>query len=195
MPRQYNRISSDDIRDKEELPTGNSLHLRSPLSTTTSSASVVSTSSTTANRSTGPSNSSNANNNKSISQRISDKIHALVWILMALFTAKQSRTVHIMLSSDIPIRPLLHVSITQITINTILMIYLGVYLPQIKGLKDPEAWSVYCPRIIPFMTANGLLCAFTLTRSLWPAWGFLTPFILGIESVGLLFATQFIPWF
>jgi hypothetical protein len=119
----------------------------------------------------------------------------VIWIAMALFTGKQSHAAHVILSSEIPIRPLLHFSITQIAINTILMMYLGIYLPKIKGLKDPDAWSVYCPRIIPFMTANGLLCAFTLTRSLWPAWGFLTPFILGIECIGLLFATQFIPWF
>jgi hypothetical protein len=113
---------------------------------------------------------------------------------MAWFTAKQSHTVHVILSSEIPLRPLLHVAITQITINTILMMYLGIYLPKVKGLKDPEAWPIYCPRIIPFMTVNGILCAFILTRSLWPAWGFLTPLILAIEFVGLLFATQFIPW-
>lgn len=205
MPRQYNRISSDDYREKDEIPASNSLHLRSPISTSAScSASVVSTTSSIANhRANGTANNSSSSgtngttnhaSNKSIGHRISDKIHALIWIAMALFTGKQSRTAHMILSSEIPIRPLLHISITQITINTILMMYLGIYLPKIKGLKDPEAWSVYCPRIIPFMTANGLVCAFTLTRSLWPAWGFLTPFILGIECIGLLFATQFIPW-
>jgi hypothetical protein len=74
------------------------------------------------------------------------------------------------------------------------LLYLGVYLPKIKGLKDTEAWSVYCPRVIPFMTLNGLICIFTLIRSLWPVWGFLTPFILGVESLGLLFSTHFVPW-
>jgi len=121
-------------------------------------------------------------------------ILVVVWISIALFTVNHTDTIHVILSSEEPIRPLLHIAITQITINTILLLYLGVYLPKIKGLKDTEAWSVYCPRVIPFMTLNGLICIFTLIRSLWPVWGFLTPFILGVESLGLLFSTHFVPW-
>lgn len=87
------------------------------------------------------------------------------------------------------------------------MIYLGVYLPKIrlKGIKYDNVnsegsggigalWSVYCPRVIPFMTANGLVCFCVMFRGLWPVYGFLTPFVLAIESIGLLFLTEFIPW-
>jgi hypothetical protein len=88
---------------------------------------------------------------------------------------------------------LLHIAITQLTINFLLMLYLGVYLSKVKGLTDSKAWNIYCPRIIKFMTLNGLITVYTLTRSLWPVWGFLTPLVLSIEFVGLLFSTHFIP--
>jgi len=119
----------------------------------------------------------------------------VLWVSMALFTVKKTDTVGIILSSSKPIRTLLHISITQITINFILMLYLGIFLPKIKGIKDAQAWSIYCPRVIPFMTGNGCICVFTLIRSLWPVWGFMTPFVLGVEFMGFLFAMQFVPWF
>jgi hypothetical protein len=212
MPRQYSRISSDDFKDNDSQQIA---YLRSP-----STASVISTTSVA---STDPSvqsigqrisdkihasksgmphtqiiqiyNHSHLVHYSSLSIiHYPSSILVVVWISIALFTVDHTDTIHVILSSEEPIRPLLHIAITQITINTILLLYLGVYLPKIKGLKDTEAWSVYCPRVIPFMTLNGLICIFTLIRSLWPVWGFLTPFILGVESLGLLFSTHFVPW-
>ncbi len=177
MSRKYNRISSDDrderTVDREEKPE----QIKSP-----SMSSVISSAST------GP-------QTQSFGRRLSDKIYALMWVLIALFTAKQTDTVSTVLSSPKPIRPVLHIAITQMVMNFILMLYLGIFLPKVKGLKSSEAWNVYCPRVIPFMTVNGLVLAFTLTRSLWPVYGFWTPFILGIEFMGLLFSSNFIPCF
>jgi hypothetical protein len=85
-------------------------------------------------------------------------------------------------------------------VNTVLLTYLGIYIPKIKGIKiDPgtsssELWAVYCPRVIPIMTLCGILCGIFLMRCFWPVWGFLTPFILGTEFFGLLFTSHFIPW-
>lgn len=115
------------------------------------------------------------------------------WVAFAVIIARVTDTPNIILSSSEPIRPLLHIAITQLTINFLLMLYLGVYLSKVKGLTDSKAWNIYCPRIIKFMTLNGLITVYTLTRSLWPVWGFLTPLVLSIEFVGLLFSTHFIP--
>lgn len=117
----------------------------------------------------------------------------VLWVLFAIFVARVTDTPKVILFSKHPIRPLLHVAITQLTVNFLLMIYLGVYLAKVKGIKDSQAWAIYCPRVIQFMTINGIITVFTLLRSLWPVWGFLTPLILSIEFVGLLFATNFIP--
>ncbi len=196
MPRQYNRISSDDPTgnntDATNAGTPRRLNTRSPSSCSQTSTSSISSSQNPAN--------------KSIGQRISDKIHAAIWVLFAFFVAKGTDTLSVILSVSesesssphhrgSPIRPLLHVAMAQLTVNFILLLYLGLYLPQIKGLKDPESWSIYCPRVIPIMTANGVVCSFFLIRSLWPVWGFLTPFILGVEAMGLLFSMHFVPWF
>ena len=121
--------------------------------------------------------------------------------------------------------------------NTILMLYLSIYIPKIKGINvdiinyqnykmnldataaatantnntttnnnneianyatnkvtNSDLWAVYCPRVIPIMTFNGILSGILLLRCFWPVWGFLAPFILGIEFFGLLFVGQFIPW-
>lgn len=176
MPQKYNRMSSNDTkgyRSAQENPRYRKVSSSGSVSTTASSSSPA---------------------NKSIGQRISDKAHALLWVLLAVFTAMKTDAIHIFLSSPTPIRPLLHVAVAQLTVNFVLMLYLGLYLPKIKGVKESAAWPVYCPRVIPFMTGNGILCFLFLMRSLWPAWGFLTPFILSILSMGLLFSSQFVPW-
>ncbi len=200
MPRQYNRISSDD-------PANNNTNNASTNNTnagTSPSRLCARSPSTCSQTSTSSISSSQNPANKSIGQRITDKIHAAVWVLFGGFVAKGTNTPLVLLSSPPyphglshaqPIRPLLLVAMAQLTANFILLLYLGLYLPKVKGLKDPESWSVYCPRVIPIMTANGVVCAFFLIRSLWPVWGFLTPFILGVEAMGLLFSMHFIPWF
>eukprot|EP00554_Chaetoceros_debilis_P002766 CAMPEP_0194085680 /NCGR_PEP_ID=MMETSP0149-20130528/18391_1 /TAXON_ID=122233 /ORGANISM="Chaetoceros debilis, Strain MM31A-1" /LENGTH=177 /DNA_ID=CAMNT_0038768619 /DNA_START=96 /DNA_END=629 /DNA_ORIENTATION=+ len=175
MARQYNRVSSDDRNKVADT------NMRSP-----SSNSTTSTATSAAN---------NNPANKSIGQRISDKIHAAVWVLFALFVAQYTDVPRVLLSDPRPVRPLLHAAIGQLAVNFILMLYLGLFLPHVKGIRDSQAWSIYCPRIIPIMTLNGIVCSFLLTRSLWPIWGFLTPFILGVEAMGLLFSMHFIPWF
>ena len=122
----------------------------------------------------------------------------VIWVTLALTVAYYTdipRTLFTSSSSSQVIRPIFNISITLLIINIILMIYLGVYLPKFKGLKDSSAWDAYCPRVIPIMSLNGVVCIVLLLRSCWPVWGFLTPFILGIEFFGCLFATHFIPWF
>mmetsp|Transcript_16233 Transcript_16233/g.18809 ORF Transcript_16233/g.18809 Transcript_16233/m.18809 type:complete len:173 (-) Transcript_16233:257-775(-) len=131
---------------------------------------------------------------KTISQKISEKLHAIFFISLAYFTINYTDTISILFTSQTIIRPLLYIAITQITINTILLLYLTIYLSKIKGLKDSSAWQVYCPRIIPIITFNGVLCGCLLIRCFWPVWGFCTPFILGVEFFGLIFVSHFVPW-
>ena len=52
----------------------------------------------------------------------------VAWIVLAVFTIRHTDTINTILFSATPIRPLLHISIIQITINFILMLYLGIYL-------------------------------------------------------------------
>ncbi len=205
----------------------------SPTIQQSSSSSIHSIHSST-NNTTIPNNpSSSTTTTSSIQQKLSNKLHALFFIYLSYTTIKYTNTISIIFTSNIIIRPLLYIAIVLLSINTILFLYLGIYLPKIKGLDvnkinanimnnndcigtdgggggsgangangangmmmktNSELWSVYCPRVIPIMTFNGLFCTFVLMRCFWPVWGFLTPFILGIEFFGLLFVSHFIPW-
>jgi hypothetical protein len=88
---------------------------------------------------------------------------------------------------------LLQLVAVGVGIQTVLTFYLTVYLPYGKGLTDSSAWSVYCPRVIPVLTAVSVITFLILVRAVWPVWGLLAPLILSVEGLGLLFALQFVP--
>lgn len=115
------------------------------------------------------------------------------WVSVAVLTARYTNFFHVILSDQVN-RPILHLAAACLSINTVLLLYLTVYLPKFVKLTDSSAWEVYCPRVVPSMGLFGVLSAIFLIRATYPVWGFLAPLILGIEAMGALFATQFIPW-
>lgn len=145
---------------------------------------------------------------RSLSERISDKIYAMGWVLVAILVAHFTRfypVVFLMHDSTAtydntaaplrqPNRALLLLVAICIGINTVLFLYLTVYLPKVKGLTDSSAWPVYCPRVIPASTIFFVLSVVFLIRGCWPVWGFLTPLLVIIQMMGWLFATHLIPW-
>jgi len=143
------------------------------------------------------------------SDRLTDKAIALAWVLVAAAVAKYTKFFHILFVDDngtaetagdsskslrTPNRTLLQVCALCFVTNTVLLLYLTVYLPRFKGLTDSSAWEVYCPRVVPTMTIVGILFGLIMIRATWPVWGFLSPLILGIELMGFLFALHFLPW-
>jgi hypothetical protein len=164
-----------------------------------------------ANANTSTASSSNSsrgggNSRRSLSERFSDKLWALGWVTVAALTAYATNfwTVILLLEDEtslaasmtqhFPNRSLLQVVALLFGIQTILVLYLTVYLPRVKGLTDSSAWEVYCPRVIPFMTVTGIVAGLLLIRATWPVWGFLSPLILGVQAMGCLFALHFLPW-
>jgi hypothetical protein len=153
---------------------------------------------------------SRSGSRQSLSDRVGDKLWAAGWVTVAIITAYATDFWAVVLllqdasSSDpssqttttllYPNRSLLQVVALLFGIQTILVLYLTVYLPRVKGLTDSSAWEVYCPRVIPFMTATGITAGLLLIRATWPVWGFLAPLILGVQAMGCLFALHFLPW-
>jgi len=146
--------------------------------------------------SSGRSNSSSSNNERlrSLSDRLTDKLIAVAWVVAAMITAYWTNFLGVILHSPHAHRGLLQIVALCWGINTVLCLYLTVYLPYVKGLSDSSAWSVYCPRVIPVSTVLFVVATLLLIRATWPVWGCLTPLILGIEAMGLLFSLNFIPW-
>lgn len=127
-------------------------------------------------------------------ERLVDKAIAAAWVVTAAFVAYWTDTVHVLFSPDTEaVRLLLQLVAVGVGVQTVLTLYLTVYLPYGKGLTDSSAWSVYCPRVIPALTAVSVVAFLLLVRAVWPVWGFLAPLILSMEGLGLLFLLQFVP--
>uniref|UniRef100_A0A7S2E6R4 Uncharacterized protein n=1 Tax=Trieres chinensis TaxID=1514140 RepID=A0A7S2E6R4_TRICV len=131
---------------------------------------------------------------RTASERASEKLQALAWIGAALVTSKLSKLPSAFASDPRVLRPLLNFSLLLLAVNAILTLYLAIYLPRIKGLSDPSAWSAYRPNLIPAMTGIAVLCGALMIRALWPVWGFVTPLVLGTVGLGAMEALHFVPW-
>mmetsp|Transcript_9496 Transcript_9496/g.18671 ORF Transcript_9496/g.18671 Transcript_9496/m.18671 type:complete len:126 (+) Transcript_9496:248-625(+) len=98
-------------------------------------------------------------------------------------------------------RLFLNVAVVCLAINIVIMGYLTFWVPYqervlSKKMGKPKKldWEVYCPRMIPTMTAFGLLFFFALAKAMWGVYGFLTPLMLLVLFIGFIFSTHFIPW-
>jgi hypothetical protein len=132
---------------------------------------------------------------RSLAERFQDKLLALAWVVTASIVCWWSGTFSVIRH---PAQSKANVGLLQVVavlvgVNTILLLYLTVYLPRFKGLTDSSAWEVYCPAVIPSMTGAGVLAFLLAVRATWPVWGFLAPLVWGQQCLGLLFALQFVP--
>lgn len=144
-----------------------------------------------------PPNSSASNaipSQRSRAERLSDKIHALVWMIAAYATAHVTQLPHTLLTSPRIFRPLFHVSLILFAIDAVLLFYLVAYLPRFRNIKSSATWDVYCPRVIPAMTVCGVAGSLAMVRACWGVWGFLSPLVLGTVALGMFFSLHFIPW-
>ena len=149
---------------------------------------------------------------RTTTEQITDKCVAVIWVVVAALVFHYTNSAHVYsltttttpttTPNDTPNATttgsanviLLQLVAIGLGINTVLFLYLLLYLPYVKGLPcDSSAWEVYCPRVIPTMTLVGLCVAIVLIRATYPVWGFLAPLIIGIEALGVLYATHFIP--
>lgn len=213
--REYTRISTTSVSTTttttppEHNPTHNNGHISHDGSSSHSSLSQqpqqqqLSSTSTTASTSVSSNNNTNTLPHRTTTERIMDKCYAAIWVVVASLVFHYTDSAHVyLLTNDSTAenhqKPTANVLLLQcvmigLGINTVLFVYLLIYLPYVKGLRDSTAWDVYCPRVIPCMTLIGLGIFILLIRATYPIWGFLAPIIIGIEAMGALFACHFIP--
>jgi len=154
---------------------------------------------------------------RTASERVHDKIMALLWVLLAVGVAYVSNfwnviTLQVQATAEptfqgtnatlppgtsypaVPNRLILQAA--ALCLGTILLFaaYLLVYLPCVKGLSDPSVWHVYCPRVVPSIWCLGVLTFLLLIRGTWPVWGCLSPLLISVQMLGIVFSTQLIPW-
>lgn len=127
-----------------------------------------------------------------LAERISNKLHALLWVVVGIAVAYRTDFVRVLVEDDRVNRIWFNIAAICFSVNVVILAYLTVWLPHVRGVK--VSWNVYCPRAIPTATAVGLICALTLNAALWNVWGFLTPLILFAVFTGCLFSLHFVPW-
>jgi len=126
----------------------------------------------------------------------------VIWVVVAYAIASYTHLFHTIFTDKRILRPIFHLSLALFSINIVFTFYLTVYLPfkfpvSLKfktPASSPAFWEVYCPRVIPIMTACGIVGSCLLVRACYPVWGFLAPFILGVVALGMFFSLHFIPW-
>ena len=156
-------------------------------------------------------------------ERINSKIHAAVWVIVAVVVAHFTDIFNVaMHSEEINRFGRYNISIMNVTkavmcINLLLFCHLAVFHRICLNLaivlitanigimlyltlwlplieKITVPWDVYCPSMIPISTGLGVSSIVLLIITFWPIWGLLSPLILFILVFGVLFSTHFIPW-
>ena len=127
-----------------------------------------------------------------LAERVATKIQAAAWVAAGAFVSYQTDLPTVLLSGADTNRFWCDVAAACFAANCVLCFYLTVWLPHVQRI-DLE-WNVYCPRVIPTMSAVGVACGICLIRGLWPVWGLLTPFILGLFFMTCLMSLHFVPW-
>lgn len=111
-----------------------------------------------------------------------------------MFVARWTAFYTTILTGEHANRFLLRLAVLGFGAVTSLVLYLTVYLPKVVGLKaDSAAWGVYCPKVIPTITAMAVVSFFLAIRGAWPVYGFLTPLIFGTQLMGALMSLHFVP--
>uniref|UniRef100_A0A7S3JQB4 Uncharacterized protein n=1 Tax=Aureoumbra lagunensis TaxID=44058 RepID=A0A7S3JQB4_9STRA len=90
---------------------------------------------------------------------IATKIQAVVWVVVGGFVVYHTNMPYVLLQDPSVHRFWLNIAAATFAINAVLCSYLTLWLPYVARI-DIE-WNIYCPRIIPTMTAVGLICAFS----------------------------------
>lgn len=76
--------------------------------------------------------------------------------------------------------------------NVTIMLYLTLWLPYVQKITIP--WEIYCPNLIPIATFLSITCMILLMMAFWPLYGMLTPLVIFVLCMGLIFSAHFIPW-
>ena len=124
--------------------------------------------------------------------RITAKLHALVWVVLSISIILYTNLLNVAYSDERVNRYSLNFAVVCFVANMGIVLYLTLYLPLV--LKVTAPWEIYCPHLIPISTVLGLLVVFLLVVAFYPIYGMLTPLIIGILLMGFLFSSHFLPW-
>lgn len=122
--------------------------------------------------------------------QISSKLHALLWVGLSVAVVMYTDIIHVSLHDKRVRTFFLAIGIACNIAALIIFLYLVCWLSYIKRI---DKWDVHSPKAIPFATGCGVLSIIAYIIALWPIYGFLTPFLIGILTFGTIFSVILIP--
>jgi len=125
-------------------------------------------------------------------ERIQAKVHAFVWVALAIGSMYYVDFVDVAMNNDKVRRGCLNASVVCLVCNLCLLCYLIIYLPLFESIHS-QMWDIHCPNVIPILTVLGLSTIVLLNIAFWPVWGLLTPVLIFFMTMGFLLVGHFIP--
>ena len=95
-------------------------------------------------------------------ERIQTKIHAAIWVSLAMATIYYTDFIKVILTDERVNRTPLNLAIVSMVVIACILVYLCIYLPIFEKIKDYRMWDVHCPNMIPMLTGAGVCCIVSL---------------------------------
>ena len=132
---------------------------------------------------------------KQLAETVAQKMGAILWIIASAVVIYFTDFFKVLGESEKVNRFWLNLAFVCLGVDIVIAIYLIWILPCFtpKVLGKELDWNISAPRAVPTAAAFGVIMTIAMNIGLWPVFGFLTPFILGINFLGFLMTMHFIP--
>lgn len=121
----------------------------------------------------------------------STKMHAVLWIVVALVIGYYINFIKVCAQSDKINRFWFNLGVILMIISTVLVIYMAIYVPRV--LKIDYEPQVYAPRMLPLTGVCTLFCGLFFIIGLWPVYGLFTPGLVLLFWIATLMTAHFLP--
>ena len=129
---------------------------------------------------------------KRLGNEISNYIHSLFWICLALFVIRYSDLIRVIRLDDRILFPLLCISGVSWCGCLLIVTYLTIFLPCCKKVKVDD-YNVTHPQYIKGTIFLAITSYITFIVSIWPIWGWMSILIASSILMGLIMIPNFIP--
>ena len=123
-----------------------------------------------------------------LAERLSAKLHALVWLGAAAAILTWGGLWHAVTDDNRATQWLLYFAAAVGTAAVGIAVWLVLWVGR-RGV----AWEVAAPWGVPAATGAGILALLATIAGVWPIYSLLSPLVVGAVFIGLLFSAHFIP--
>ena len=123
--------------------------------------------------------------------RVQAKVHALVWMGAAALLLTKGEVLDAAADPTRSSPAFIAIALGCVGVALAIMLYCVLWVRRVHGSQWPL--QVVAPGMVEAATAAGLGALLSLIVGLWPAYGLLTPLVVGVLGLGGLFSLHFVP--